>query len=176
MNRFRLRFSKSFAPGTAGVEFGRYFVRVVPSDGTEAVLEFTDSCEPRVGNFHHPVGEADIVSDVLSLILEAQVESRDAEIDYVQVPKPSSATPLGTGVLEISNVGSDFRRVLSMDMDLARRFRRSCRAYTIRTRIPALGPYVCVLFVSGSDRVLVLLHRRNCRPQSKEAGGALAHS
>ena len=132
-NRVRLVFSKAFAAGTRGFEFGRYCLDVIPSgrmDGTEAVLAFgsTIDDEPRVGAFEYPEGEAGIVCDVLALILDARIETHGCQYNYVEIRRPQPQAPLDN-VADASSVKSDFERITTLDIDLARQFSRSCRAY-----------------------------------------------
>lgn len=142
-NRVRLEFSKAFAAGTKGFEFGRYRVEVIPSrgtDGTEAVLAFGSTIEePRVGAFEHPEGEASIVCDVLALILDAKVETHGFQINYVESHRPQPrARPDCTA--DASSVESDFERIITLDLDLARQFSRSCRAYASALRFVTSDP------------------------------------
>ena len=89
----RLVLSKRFPPGTSLLECGRYRLRAIPSsypDQGEAVLEFSADCE--LGRGSHPEEEANILCNLLSLILEMRINRSGLRLNAADMPLASRRT------------------------------------------------------------------------------------
>jgi hypothetical protein len=128
----RLFLSKAFPPGTGGAQLGHYTVTAIPSTRPtegEAVLEFVDEAEKGEGS--NPEEEANIVCNLLSVILQAKVRRSGLRINAIDVPVQDSHPlyPMFRERLELKGADGYLMRAQGLPIDLARQLSRSCRAY-----------------------------------------------
>lgn len=130
----RLVFSSRFKKGTSEIRCGRYAFRLIPSTNpgrSEAVLSFpSDYSRPDDGG-SHPEEEANILCNCLAVLLESQVKRQGLRFNGIESPfHGGDATVLATGTeIDSSFLCTDLARLLTLDIDVARQFVRSCRAF-----------------------------------------------
>jgi hypothetical protein len=129
----KLVVSKVFPAGTSDFTLHRYLIHVIPSttDGQgEAVLEFANQFSDQEGGGSHPEEEANIVCNLLALILEAKVSRRGLRINAIEVPAQFVTTDeLVRGTVDWSTADADVRCVLGFGDDVARQLVRGSKAY-----------------------------------------------
>jgi len=130
----RLVLSKSFPSGTVRVQFGPYEIRPIPSTRvgeSEAVLQFQNSYEAPSGGGSHPEEEANIVCNLLAVVLESRVQRNALRISSTEIPVTPAANFYSSyrSELETHEVEKYLRKTTHLPLDLARQLSRACRAY-----------------------------------------------
>jgi len=95
----------------------------------EGLLEFAEV--PSLGGGSHPEEEANILCNVLALVLEARVSRSGLRINGVDLPAGEQDTlhEHFRGTLEPILIDECLGRLLTLPIDLARQFVRACRSY-----------------------------------------------
>lgn len=130
----RLFLSKAFPAGSTEIKCGRYSITAIPSTRAaegEAVLEFVNTFEAPEGGGSNPEEEANIVCNLLSLVLEARIRRSGLRVNAIDIPA-NQADPLYQlyrGRLDAKEVDEHLRRALSLPIELARQLSRACRAF-----------------------------------------------
>ena len=129
----KLIISKLFPEQISEFKVGRYQIHPIPSTTTgqsEALLEFKDDFEALEGGGSHPEEELNIVSNFLSMILEAKVKRGGLRVNAVESPARSeNIDKLIGGSIDLSNADSDMQHLLKFNDDIARQLTRAARAY-----------------------------------------------
>lgn len=147
----RFVMSKRFPPGTTLLDCGRYKLKAIRSsrsDQGEAVLQFSDDCGSGGGS--NPEDEANILCNLLSLILEMHIRRAGLRLNAVDIPLAESDKVYKRylGHLDPGNAHDYLARVLCLPTDLARQVARACRAYrTAIEFIPSDPTFAFFLFV-----------------------------
>jgi len=130
----RVILSKSFPSGQSRVQFGGYEIRPIPAVRTgeaEAVLQFQNRYEAPIGGGSHPEEEANIVRNLLSVILESRVRRTGLRINSTEIPFHPAANIYSryTGNFQTDEIEKYFHKTVHLPVDLARQLSRACRAY-----------------------------------------------
>ncbi len=163
----KLLLSKFFPPGISEIIFSRYRIQAVPSASTasqEVILHFIDSFEGQVGG-SNPEEEANIICNLISVLLNTRVRREGLRVNNVNIPVTKEGErvlyPQLFGNLDHARLNEYFRKILSLDIDLARQLVRACRAYSFALGfIPSDPTFAFFLLVvageclSSQDKVI----------------------